>query len=189
VIVAQPGTITGSIGVLSGKAVLRDALGKVGITRQAVAEGLNARMFSAQEEFSPAQWERLEEILDRIYEDFVGKAAQDRGLSFEDVEKVARGRVWTGADARAHGLVDEFGGLDRAIDLACTRAGLDRSAVALRSLPHRTVLDRLKPPESTDDIAVRSAPLSADGLAASVYTALGLPPLGVLTMPLTWSFQ
>ena len=80
VIVAEPGTITGSIGVLAGKGVLRDALGRVGITQEGVAEGQNARMFSAQEEFSPDQWARLEEILDRIYADFVAKAAEDRGM-------------------------------------------------------------------------------------------------------------
>ncbi len=190
-IVAQPGTITGSIGVLAGKGVLRDAFAKVGIVREGVAEGRNARMFSAQQEFSDEQWQRLEEILDRIYADFVGKAAHDRGRSDDEIEKVARGRVWTGADAREHGLVDELGGLDRAIDLACARAGLTRDDVALRALPHRNVLERLKPPESTDDLAV-SAPAwmpSADGVAASVYAALGLPPTGVLTMPMTWRLR
>lgn len=189
VIVAQPGTITGSIGVLSGKGVLREALAKVGVARESVSEGRNARMYSAQEEFSPEQWERLEAILDRIYADFVGKAAQDRGLSFDDLEKLARGRVWTGADARTHGLVDEFGGLDRAIDLACTRASLDRAEVAVRPYPHRTVLDRLKPPESTDDLAITTAIPTVDGLASWAYTALGLPPLGVLTMPVTYTLR
>ena len=190
-IVAQPGTITGSIGVLGGKGVLRDAFAKVGISRQAVAEGRNARMFSPQEEFSSDQWERLEEMLDRIYDDFVGKAAQDRGVQVESLEKIARGRVWTGADARSRGLVDELGGLDRAVDLACARVGLSRDDVAVRGLPHRTIVDRLKPPESTDDIAVSTPPWvpAADGLAASVYAALGLPPVGVLSMPVTWQLR
>jgi protease-4 len=189
VIVAQPGTITGSIGVLAGKGVLRDALAKVGIAREGVAEGRNARMYSAQEEFSDDQWARLDEILDRIYEDFVAKAAQDRAMVFDDLEKVARGRVWTGADARSHGLVDELGGLDRAIDLACERAGLVRDDIALRAFPHRTILDRVKPPESADDIAVTSALPSVDGIASALYTALGLPPLGVLTLPVTFTIR
>lgn len=189
VIVAQPGTITGSIGVLTGKGVLRDALAKVGIAREGVAEGRNARMYSSQQEFSDDQWKRLDEILDRIYDDFVTKAATDRGLPHADLEQVARGRVWTGADALSHSLVDELGGLERAVELACARAGLGRNDVAVRALPHRNPLDRLKPPETTDDLAVRTAPAlptGADGIAAAVYTALGLPPVGVLTMPLTW---
>jgi protease IV len=187
VIVAQPGTITGSIGVVGGKGVLRDAFGKVGIARQGVAEGRNARMFSTHEEFSPEQWERIEEMLDRIYADFVGKAAQDRGLGFEQVEQIARGRVWTGSDARERGLVDELGGLDRAIDLACARVGAARDDVAVRALPHRSIVDRLKPAESTDDVAVRTS--LSDGLTATVYAALGLPPTGVLSMPVAWRFS
>ena len=191
VIVAQPGTITGSIGVLAGKGVLRDAFAKLGIGRDAVAEGRNARMFSAEEEFSPEQWQWLEETLDRIYADFVAKAAEDRAMPEADLEKVARGRVWTGADARSHGLVDELGGLDRAIEIACDRAGLYRDAVSVKALPHRNLIDRLKPPQSTDDIAVRAAAWlpDADGLATSVYAALGLPPLGILTMPITWRLR
>ncbi|GAB3834182.1 signal peptide peptidase SppA [Kribbella italica] len=186
VIVAQPGTITGSIGVLSGKGVVRDALGRIGITQQAVSEGENARMYSAQEEFSPAQWERLEETLDRIYTDFVAKAADDRGLAVDALEALARGRVWTGADAHERGLVDELGGFEQALQIACSRAGLDRDEIALATVPSRSFLDRLRPPTSTDDLAVTTQPLSVDGVTTSVLTALGLPPAGVLSMPLTW---
>jgi protease-4 len=188
VVVAQPGTITGSIGVLSGKGVVRDALGRIGITQQAVSKGQNARMYSAQEEFSPEQWERLEETLDRIYADFVKKAALDRGMPEDELEKLARGRVWTGADAHERKLVDELGGLERAIQLACERARLDRDEIALMAAPHRSLLDRIRPPESTEDLAMSAARWlpDADGLAASVYAVLGLPPVGVLTMPMSW---
>jgi protease-4 len=191
IVVAEPGTITGSIGVLAGKGVLRDALGRIGITQEGVAEGRNARMYSAQEEFSPEQWERLEEILDRIYADFVAKAADDRGMPVEQLESLARGRVWTGADAHARKLVDELGGLERALELACTRAGLDRDEVTVRTAPRRSFVERLKPPETTDDLAVSAQAWlpDKDGLAASVYAALGLPPVGALTMPLTWRLQ
>lgn len=191
VVVAQPGTITGSIGVLSGKGVLRDALGRIGITQESVSEGENARMYSAQEEFSPGQWERLEEILDRIYADFVAKAALDRGVPEPELEALARGRVWTGADAHERKLVDELGGLERAIELSCQLAGLERDRIGLRAAPHRSLLQRIKPPESTEDLAVGAEAWSPDldGIAASVYAALGLPPAGVLTMPLSWRFQ
>jgi protease-4 len=186
VIVAQPGTITGSIGVFSGKGVVRDALGRIGISQEAVSQGANARMYSAQEEFTTDQWERLEESLDRIYEDFVAKAAQDRGLPVADLEALARGRVWTGADAHDRKLVDELGGFEHALLIACNRAGLDRDNVTLTAAPHRTLLDRLRPPESTDDLAATARSWTADGLTSTIYTALGLPPTGVLTMPMTW---
>ncbi len=186
VIVAQPGTITGSIGVLTGKGVVRDALARIGISQQAVSEGENARMFSAQEEFSDDQWDRLEETLDRIYLDFVAKAALDRGLPEEELEALARGRVWTGADAFDRKLVDELGGFQHALTLACDRAGLDRDNIQLTTVPHRNLLDQLRAPTTTDDLAVTAQPLTLDGLASGLYTALGLPPAGLLRMPLNW---
>ncbi|GAA1571508.1 MULTISPECIES: signal peptide peptidase SppA [Kribbella] len=186
VIVAQPGTITGSIGVLTGKGVVRDALGRIGISQQAVSEGANAQMYSAQEEFTDEQWARLEETLDRIYKDFVGKAAQDRGLPEERLESLARGRVWTGADAHSHKLVDELGGFQHALTLACNRAGLDRDEIAVTAVPHRNLLSQLKAPTTTDDLAVTAAPLTLDGLTTGLYSALGLPPAGVLRMPFNW---
>ncbi|NEA34675.1 signal peptide peptidase SppA [Streptomyces sp. SID13031] len=186
VIVAQPGTITGSIGVFSGKGVVRDALGRIGISQEAVSQGQNARMYSAQEEFTTEQWERLEESLDRIYEDFVAKAAQDRGLPVPDLEALARGRVWTGADAHERKLVDELGGFERALHIACERAGLDRDNITLTAAPHRSFLERLRPPESTEDLAATAKSWTADGITSTIYAALGLPPTGVLTMPMDW---
>jgi protease-4 len=187
VVVAQPGTITGSIGVFSGKGVIRDALGRIGISQEAVSQGQNSRMFSAQEEFTPEQWVLLEESLDRIYADFVAKAAQDRGMSEAELERLARGRVWTGADAHERNLVDELGGFEHALQLACRRAGLDRDRIAVAVAPHRSLLSRLRPPQSTEDLATTAAGTwTTDGLAASIYTRLGLPPAGVLAMPLNW---
>ncbi|MEV0289094.1 signal peptide peptidase SppA [Kribbella sp. NPDC050820] len=186
VIVAQPGTITGSIGVLSGKGVVRDALGRIGISQEAVSEGENARMYSAQEEFTDEQWARLEETLDRIYKDFVAKAAQDRGLPEQQLEGLARGRVWTGADAHSRKLVDELGGFQHALTVACNRAGLDRDNIGLATVPHRNLLDHLRAPTTTDDLAVRAQALTLDGLATGIYSALGLPPEGLLRMPLNW---
>ena len=189
VIVAQPGTITGSIGVLTGKGVVRDALGRIGISQEAVSEGTNARMYSAQEEFTDAQWAQLEETLDRIYKDFVAKAAQDRGLPEDRLESLARGRVWTGADAHGHKLVDELGGFQHALTLACNRAGLDRDEIGVTSVPHRNLLSQLKAPTTTDDLAVTAAPLTLDGLTTGLYSALGLPPAGVLRMPFNWEIS
>ena len=103
-----------------------------------------------------------------------------------ELEPLARGRVWTGADAHERKLVDELGGFERAIQLACQRAGLDRDEIALTAAPHRSLLDRLRPPESTEDLAATAKAWTADGLTSAIYAALGLPPSGVLTMPLNW---
>jgi protease-4 len=189
VIVAQPGTITGSIGVLTGKGVVRDALGRIGISQDVVSEGANAQMYSAQEEFTDDQWARLEETLDRIYKDFVAKAAQDRGLPEERLEALARGRVWTGADAHSHKLVDELGGFQHALTLACNRAGLDRDEIGVIAAPHRNLLSQLRAPTTTDDLAVSAAPLTLDGLTTGLYSALGLPPAGVLRMAFNWEIS
>ncbi|MDQ4007097.1 MAG: signal peptide peptidase SppA, partial [Actinomycetota bacterium] len=125
-VVADAGTLTGSIGVLAGKQVVRDALARVGVRVESVSVGAQAEMFSPQRRFTEQEWQRLETWLDRVYDDFTGKAAQDRAMPVDRLREVAKGRVWTGADARGHGLVDELGGLDEAVDLACERAGLRR---------------------------------------------------------------
>ena len=113
-IVAQPGTVTGSIGVLSGKPVLADLLGRAGVTTDSVVEGAHSAMFTTSRPFSDDEWALVNSWLDHIYADFTGKVAAGRGLTAERVHELARGRVWTGADALANGLVDELGGLDAA---------------------------------------------------------------------------
>ncbi len=133
-IVAQPGTITGSIGVLTGKPVLGEAVGRVGVTSDLISHGAHAAMFSQLRPFSPDEWTLVNDWLDHIYADFTGKVAAGRGMTTEQVHEVAKGRVWSGADALAHGLVDELGGLDRAVAIARRRAGLPTSA-PLRIFP------------------------------------------------------
>ncbi|MBX5480747.1 MAG: signal peptide peptidase SppA [Myxococcaceae bacterium] len=119
-IVAQPGTITGSIGVFSGKFVTRDLWAKLGVNWDNVQVGKNADIFSTDHEFTPEQRARLDAELDFVYRDFTTKAAAGRKLPLEKLQAVARGRVWTGADAKEIGLVDELGGLPRAMELAKT---------------------------------------------------------------------
>ncbi len=134
VIVAQPGTVTGSIGVLSGKAVVGQLLERIGVTTDSVTKGAHSAMFSTSRPFSEGEWALVNNWLDHIYADFTGKVAAGRGLPADRVHELARGRVWTGADAREHGLIDEIGGLDRAAAIARSRAGLPRSA-PLRGFP------------------------------------------------------
>jgi protease-4 len=106
-------------------------------------------MFSTLQPFSDEQWAALDAWLDEVYDDFTHKAAEDRGMAWERLEPLARGRVWTGADAASHGLVDEVGGRQRALQLACELAGLDPERVRLVPVPHVPWLERLKPAEST----------------------------------------
>ncbi|MFI0357018.1 signal peptide peptidase SppA [Actinomadura sp. 9N407] len=187
-IVAQPGTITGSIGVVVGKAVVNDLLDRVGVGLGSVAEGEHARMFSATKDFSDSEWERVNVSLDRIYDDFTGKAAEGRGLSQERVHELARGRVWTGADARDNGLVDELGGLDLALDLARKKGGLAADA-PIRSYPHSSPLERLRPPESSDDRTAASARFDAWGSLGGLAARLGLPAAGPLSLPGSWDIR
>ena len=186
-VVAEPGTITGSIGVVAGKQVIRDALGRVGINVDSEAVGAHAEMFSTQRPFTDDEWERLDAWLDRVYADFTEKAATDRGMAVERLQEVARGRVWTGADAVAHGLVDRLGGLEDAIELACRRAGLRREDVDVRPLPRLSIRQRLQQPESSEHPGAGRAALGDHPLLPGALGALGLPPFaGVLSLPVSW---
>ncbi len=117
-IVAQPGTITGSIGVLGGKMVTSAMWEKVGLTFDQVELGANANMWNASKSFTPAEWERFNAWLDRVYTDFTSKVAEGRKLPKERVLEIAKGRVWSGEDAKEIGLVDALGGYPIALKLA-----------------------------------------------------------------------
>lgn len=122
VIVAQPGTLTGSIGIYTGKVALGGTLGKVGVTTETVTSGANADIYSPFAPFSPSQRERLQDQMQGFYENFVEKAAESRKTTPERIDAVAQGRVWTGRQARENGLVDMLGGLDAAVRVAKERA-------------------------------------------------------------------
>lgn len=181
-IVAQPGTLTGSIGVFGGKPVTADLLERLGIGHDAVSEGRHARMFSSRRGFSTEERDLLEQWLDRVYADFTAKVAQGRGMSLEDVHEVARGRVWTGADAKLRGLVDELGGLQRAVEVGAERAGVDPQRVRIRHYPEFRPLSMLRPPRSSEDPAAAAAGTAQWGLASAVAARLGLPE-GPLVLP------
>ncbi len=135
-IVAQPGTITGSIGVLAGKFITPGFWEKIGISWDEVHAGANARMWTGTHNYSPAEWERFEGLLDRIYADFTTKVASGRKLPKEEVLRIAKGRIYTGEDAKAIGLVDELGGFDTALRLAKQAAKIPESEeVKLRTYP------------------------------------------------------
>ena len=123
-IFASPATVTGSIGVFTGKMVIGETLKKLDINTERVTFGDSAGVFSATTDFSPEDLKRLNRMLDATYADFTGKAAQGRGKTVEEIQKVARGRVWSGADAIGAGLVDELGGFLQAMDYTKTKLGL-----------------------------------------------------------------
>jgi protease-4 len=180
VIVALPGTLTGSIGVFGGKFVLRDALDRVGLTTGAVEQGAHALMFSSRRGFAEDERERLAATVDAIYDDFVGKVAAGRNRPVADIEAVARGRVWTGRDALELGLVDELGGLRHAVRVARERAGLPDDAPvtpALRVPP----LARLGKPKNSED--PRAAAIAAWPGLADLAATLDLPAGLELRMP------
>jgi protease IV len=185
-IVAPPATITGSIGVISGKPVVDELLGRLGIGHEAVAGARHGLMFSPLQGFSDDEWERLAAWLDRIYDDFVTKVADGRRLAAGRVSEIARGRVWTGADARQNGLVDELGGLGVAVEVAKERVGLPPSAEPqLRVYPHVPLAARLRPPQSSEDQAAATTRIRLDGWGtfADLAAALDLPAYGPLMLP------
>lgn len=123
-IVAQPGTITGSIGVLSGKMLTNGFWDKVGASWDEVHTTENALLWTSRHDYTPAQWTQFQSTLDRIYDDFTSKAAQGRNLPKDKILAAAKGRIWTGEDAKAIGLIDELGGFPLALRLAKEAIGI-----------------------------------------------------------------
>lgn len=192
-VLASAGTITGSIGVLAGKQVIRETLERVGINRETVSAGRYADMFSTNRPFDEEEWARLEGWLDRVYDDFTGKAARDRGMPLENLQAVARGRVWTGADALQRGLVDELGGLERSLELAAAGAGIAREDVDLRVMPKPKLFERFLPADNSESPAAAatvgiSGLLDGGGMPAfeRLLAVSGLAPYGVLSLPSAW---
>jgi len=194
-IVAQPATLTGSIGVISGKFVTNGFWDKVGVSWDEVHSSANATFWSSTHDYTPQQWAQLQDWLDHIYDDFVTKVAQGRNLPKARVLEVAEGRVWTGEDAKALGLVDELGGFPVALRLVKEAAGIPADVdVRLQVFPPKKTLARVLweqlvgDDEQEDSEQPVSAAL-ARGLEfarplADLLDDLGLGPArGVLTMP------
>ena len=137
-IVAEPGTLTGSIGIFGGKIVTGGTYAKLGANIEAVSHGRNAQMYSPVRPFSPDERAKMGEQLQAFYDQFVEKAAASRHMTPERVDAIAQGRVWTGRQAKQVGLVDELGGLDRAVAIAKMKAKIPaNSEVELVTFPPR----------------------------------------------------
>src|SRR5580693_934037 len=184
--------------VIVAQPVFEEALGRLGITTDSAGEGGRARMLAPTHPFTPDEWDRINVWLDAIYQEFISKAAQGRRMPVERMHELARGRVWTGADAAANGLVDELGGMAAAAEIARRRAGLPDRA-PLHIWPRLSPLDQLRPPESSEARPAAAAALDfgfADGSAYSGWgpawrlaARAGLPPYGPLMLPGSWNIS
>jgi len=123
-IVAQPQTWTGSIGVVWGKPNLKKLYEKLGISAERLTFGDKADIFSTFRKWTDEERELIKEEMKWTYDQFLTKVAEGRNMSKEDVDKIGKGRVWTGSQAKNLGLVDEIGGLSKAIALAKELAGI-----------------------------------------------------------------
>jgi len=165
-LIAYPGTITGSIGVVFGKANLHGLYDKLGITKDSVSRGRFARIESDYGSLTEAERAKLREDIDSDYEDFVGKVAAARKKPASAIEPLAQGRVWLGDQAKANGLVDELGGLDRAVELIKAKSGIPAgNKVSLILYPAK---------RSVFDVLFRSNP---DAEAEAMLAGVGLGPL------------
>lgn len=169
-IVAEPATLTGSIGIFGGKLVTRRLEEEtLGITHESLKRGANADIFSTSQMWTEPQQARMQQLMDRSYQAFIGHVAAGRRMSRREVEGVASGRVWTGAAARKVGLVDELGGLDRAIEVARDEAGIpSEENVAVSFYP--------APPSWLDLFVERREPRLPTALADVVKTLEMTPP-------------
>lgn len=153
-VVAYPQTLTGSIGVVFGKPDLHGLYDKLGVTKDAVQRGQHADIDSDYTPLSPDERDLLRRGIDESYRDFVSKVAAARHRPFGEIEPVAQGRVWLGSQAQAHGLVDQLGGLDAAIDLVKKRANIpagERVTVEVYPQPV-SILDVILKRPSTEDV-------------------------------------
>jgi protease-4 len=121
-IVAQPATLTGSIGIYSGKLAIGGALEKIGVTGETLKTAENSDMYSPLTPFTPAQRTKVEAFMASFYKGFVAKVAESRKTTPERIDAVGQGRVWTGEQAKANGLVDALGGLDTAVAMVKEQA-------------------------------------------------------------------
>jgi protease-4 len=175
-IFADPGTLTGSIGVYAGKMDRSAMYGKIGVQREFITRGENALLFSDAGGFTDSQRAMFTAQLEQFYERFLAKVGEGRGLERDAVHAVAQGRVWTGRQALEHGLVDGLGGFDRAVDSAKWTLGLEPSdKVALVSVGSTmSLLERMILKSLRDNASLRAAALQAAQASGGLLPA-GLP--------------
>jgi protease-4 len=176
-IVAEPATLTGSIGVVMVKFVIDGTLKKLGMNMEGVSDGRYANLYSPIRPFSPEERAKIQEQMQATYDAFVEKAASGRHTTPEKIDAIAQGRVWTGQQAKQIGLVDELGGLERALALAKEHAKIGRE----------TEVELVVYPPKRSLYETLADPFGASGSSGLLSSFLGLDDrraLQTLTAPL-----
>ncbi|MFN7973667.1 MAG: signal peptide peptidase SppA [Acidobacteriota bacterium] len=190
VIVAEPGTITGSIGVVTGKFALQGLYDKIGYSTDAVTRGQNAGIDSSTHPFSESQQEVIVRQMEAVYTDFVDRVCQGRKRTREEIEEVAQGRVWTGNQAKEIGLVDEIGGLDRAIEIAKEKAKIPAGTkVHLAIYPHKKTFFETLIDQETQTRAPQLPDAVKDALRLASTVKLFEKETSIVLMPLELHFR
>jgi protease IV len=187
VIVAQPGTITGSIGVVTGKFVLKDTMEKLGVGVDSVSDGRLAEINSPFKPFSKDERAKIEEQLQATYELFLSRVAEGRHSTPAKIDQVAQGRVWTGRQAKDLGLVDELGGLDAAVQIAKQRAKIDpkKDVELVVYPPKRTIYDVISDPLGSNSTQAGVSLFARQPTTRVLDTALSMLQLFRRGEPLT----
>ncbi len=173
-IVAEPSTVTGSIGVFMGKPVVKGMYDWLGITNEYVMRGKNAGIFRETEKWTPEEREKMVAQTNSIYYDnFLPKVAKGRSKSHEEANTLGQGRVWTGTQARQNGLIDEFGGLEKAIEVAKSLAELpaDKDVKRVVFPEPRPFLEELFGDEETSQVQEQARAALIESLPADVRRA------------------
>src|SRR5277367_420090 len=171
-IVADPDTITGSIGVIIGKFNISGLYNMLGLNTDSIQTSDNATLFSFQQNFTPTQRARVEKSLHETYEQFTKGVAQGRGMTVEAVDKIGKGRVWTGAQAKDLGLVDELGDLNRAVEVAKQLAKIpaDQHVRIVRFPEERTFLQMWLEKQKDDSAQFSSIEAAIERLTGAYNT-------------------
>lgn len=192
-IVAQPATLTGSIGAFGGKLNLLGLYHKLGLNVETVSRGRHAEMLSPYRDFTPEEAKRFQAQIDDVYRVFVSRVAEGRERPVSVVDSAGQGRVWTGLAARRYGLVDALGGLDRAFAMARERAGISDDEVITvdvyprirRTLFQRLLAEMVSEEDETDEVlgSVALPPVVQAWLVAATFPS----GAGLTLMP--WSIE
>ena len=188
-IVADPATLTGSIGAFGGKLNLLGLYRKLGLNVETVSRGRNAEMFSPFRDFTPEQAGRFQAQMDEVYRVFLSRVAEGRRRPVAEIDSVGQGRVWTGLSARQRGLVDALGGIPEAVAMARARAGIgEDESVAVEVYPRveRSFFQRVFAEMVSDEetrITAAIPPVVRAWLVAATFP----PGVGLALMP--WSIE
>jgi protease-4 len=182
-IVAQPSTLTGSIGIFGGKLVTGGVYEKLGANLESVGTGRRAEMHSPARRYTPDEVQKIQEQLQAFYDQFIAKAADARGTTPEQIDRLAQGRVWTGRQAKENGLVDALGGLEAAIAVAKERANIpaDSGVELVTYPPRKSFLEVL-----SEELAGGGQQAAIGAWVAANVSSAELDALRALRGPLAW---